>query len=116
MQIGTMRPEEAKTFDTYAGYHQFTDEKGEKFGSFEIFFHDGGHMIEQGSEDDMPLDEWRDAEKPGWYWRSGFNGCLPDGEAFGPFATSRDAREDADENWIQGFFVEVSTPNTSVLF
>jgi hypothetical protein len=25
---------------------------------------------------------------PGWYWWSCFPGCLPEGDAFGPFPTS----------------------------
>lgn len=31
----------------------------------------------------------------GWYWWSCFPGCLPDGEATGPFATEAEAIEDA---------------------
>lgn len=97
--IGTVRVEEAKVFDSEAGYHQFTSEDGERYGSFEVFWHDGGHMVEADEDDDMPLDDWRDAEAAGWYWHACQPGCLPDGEASGPFASSRQAREDADENW-----------------
>lgn len=31
----------------------------------------------------------------GWFWHACFPGCLPDGEAFGPFPTEADAVEDA---------------------
>jgi len=31
----------------------------------------------------------------GWYWWSCLPGCLPDGEAFGPFATEAKALDDA---------------------
>lgn len=78
--IGTVRPEEAKVFDSHAGYHQFhAEETQEPFGSFEVFWI--GERI--GS--------------PGWYWQPCFPGCLPDGEAVGPYASSRAAHEAADE-------------------
>jgi hypothetical protein len=32
---------------------------------------------------------------PGWYWWACYPGCLPDGEAFGPFPTSYRAYRDA---------------------
>ena len=53
-------------------YHKFKNADGEEFGSFETF-----------KEDD------------GWYWWSGFPGCLPDGDAQGPFDTEEAAVEDA---------------------
>lgn len=100
MVIGSMRAEEARVHDSHEGYHTFTSEAGEPYGSFEVFWHNGGHMIEAGEDDDMPLDDWRDAEPAGWYWIAGFPGCLPDGEVpSGPFGSSRAAREDADEYW-----------------
>lgn len=100
MIIGSRRAEEARVFDNEAGYHTFTDDAGEAYGSFEVFWHNGGHMIEQDEGDDMPLDDWRDAEPAGWYWIAGFPGCTPDSETpSGPFSSSREAREDADENW-----------------
>jgi hypothetical protein len=81
MRIGTVRPEEARVFDQYEGYHQFhAEETQEPYGSFEIFWNDGN-----------------DAYKPGWYWWACFPGCLPDGEPNGPFASSRQALNDADE-------------------
>jgi hypothetical protein len=82
MIIGTRRAEEARVFDNEAGYHQFTNEEGESFGSFEVFWW----------EDDEP-------PRPGWYWAAGFPGCLYDGEPSGPFGSSAQARLDADPNW-----------------
>ena len=35
---------------------------------------------------------------PGWYWWSCFPGCLPDGEAMGPFASEEEALADARED------------------
>jgi hypothetical protein len=32
---------------------------------------------------------------PGWYWWACYPGCLPDGDAFGPFPTSYRALKDA---------------------
>lgn len=86
MKIGTVRPEEARIYNTHEGYHSFhAEETQEPFGSFEVFWHDAVY------DDDGP-----DMDA-GWYWWACFPGCLPDGEPSGPFATSRDAREDADE-------------------
>jgi hypothetical protein len=86
MRIGTVRVEEAKVFDDYAGYHSFHDENGEPYGRFEVFWH------EPKNEYDYCF--WG---KAGWYWWSCFEGCLPDSEPFGPFASSLDALCDADE-------------------
>jgi len=33
----------------------------------------------------------------GWYWWSCFPGCLPDGDAFGPFPSAAEALADARE-------------------
>jgi hypothetical protein len=35
------------------------------------------------------------AGSPGWYWWACYPGCLPDGDAFGPFPTSYRALKDA---------------------
>jgi hypothetical protein len=32
---------------------------------------------------------------PGWFWWACYPGCLPDGDAFGPFPTSYRALKDA---------------------
>lgn len=42
--------------------------------------------------DDGSSDE---CTEPGWYWWACFPGCLPDGEASGPFATEAEALADA---------------------
>lgn len=97
MRIGTMRAEESEAFGDYAGYHRFVGDDGSPYGSFEIFFHRGGHMVDQDPDDGMPLDDWRDPEPPGWYWLACFPGCLPDGDSVGPFSTSMDAYYDAIE-------------------
>lgn len=61
----------------FEGYHRFQmpGATNGAYGSFEVF--------------------WRtvvpDRGYSGWYWQSVFPGCLPDGEASGPFATSEGA-------------------------
>lgn len=60
-------------------YHQWTDDTGEPLGSFEVF-----EVIES------------DHLEPGWYWWPCFPGCLPDGEAAGPFPTQAAALADAE--------------------
>ena len=40
-------------------------------------------------------DEW--FMPRGWYWQSCFPGCLPDGEAIGPFETEDEAIFDAQD-------------------
>lgn len=103
MIVGTMRASEAKVFDGSAGFHQFHSEDGTTYGSFEVFWHDGGPIAgdtypmnpderEDWDHDDSELDE-----PAGWYWWSCYPGCLPDGDAFGPFSTSHRAMYDADE-------------------
>ena len=89
MLIGTVRVEEAKALDSETGYHQFHDEGGRPFGSFEVFWHE-------------PLDN--DGDEPpmnhaGWFWWSCSPGCLPNSEPNGPFSSSIRARAAADENW-----------------
>jgi len=36
---------------------------------------------------------------PGWYWWVCLPGCLPDSDAFGPFATEEEAVENAREEF-----------------
>ena len=62
----------------FEGYHSFHNEDGEAHGSYQVFFEDGS------------------IGERGWYWASGFPGCLFDGDPVGPFVTSREARDDAD--------------------
>lgn len=90
--IGGTRPEEAKVFDSHMGYHEFhTEETQEPYGNFEVFW----------------LDKDRDGNviDSGWYWWSCYPGCMPDSNSKGPFATSRDAFQDADE-WAPEFDVD----------
>ena len=93
MIIGTVRIEEAVVFDSLQGFHSFTGHLRnngtyEEYGSFEIFWFDG--------EKDIDLD-YQDIEPIGWYWWSCFPGCMPDGEKVGPFPSSSQAYDDANE-------------------
>ena len=55
-------------------YHQFKNEDGEEYGSFEVF--------------------WNDQEQ--WFWWPCFPGCLPDSdEPNGPFYSEDEALSDA---------------------
>jgi hypothetical protein len=76
-----------------ASYHQFrlpeSDLSGEWFGSFEVFWANKGDLGQ--AEDGSP-------EPSGWYWQSCQPGCLPDGDAIGPFDTSEEAY-DAAQNF-----------------
>ena len=60
----------------FSGFHQFTTDEGEVYGSFEVF-------------------ECDDSLLCGWFWHACFPGCLPDGEPMGPFDTAREAYDDA---------------------
>ena len=66
-------------------WHQFTDEQGELFGSFEVFFTCGS--FDQASDE---------AHQSGWYWVACFPGCLPDGESVGPFQSEKECLADAE--------------------
>lgn len=93
MIIGTVRAEEARVFDSEAGYHRFHTMEGDAYGSFEVFWHDAN------SDDTGPDDDDGDFDPlpSGWYWHACFPGCMPDGDPVGPFASSRAAMYDADE-------------------
>lgn len=69
-------------------YHQFKDEDGESFGSFEVFYLNEREAQEQTGG----------ACGAGWYWWACFPGCMPDGEAMGPFNTEKEAIENANDN------------------
>jgi hypothetical protein len=89
MKIGTVRTEEARAYDSHAGYHQFhAEDTQEPYGSFEVFWHDGERPI---------FLDYCVGVQPGWYWWACFPGCMPCGEPAGPFAYSQQAHEDADE-------------------
>ena len=65
---------------SHAGQHS------DQNGSFEVFW---------VSTHDLPNNE--DTDQPGWYWWSCSPGCLPDGEAHGPYATSHEAWQAATD-------------------
>lgn len=78
------------------GYHQFTAAAAEAvvrytedkpYGSFEVFWSDG--YSDEASD--------KGVNAPGWYWWACFPGCMPDGDAVGPFNTSQEAYDDAQE-------------------
>ncbi len=58
----------------------------------EVFYADEGELTWEGQEE---------PSEAGWYYWYCFPGCLPDGEAEGPYATEAEAvaamREDAEE-------------------
>jgi hypothetical protein len=88
--------------NSYAGYHNFvehdeSDESETVFGSFEVFW-DDSDVPEHGGQARNYDGEGNPVE-PGWYWWPCFPGCLPDGEAIGPFSTSREAFRDAQEDF-----------------
>lgn len=74
-------------------YHAFKCDDGTEFGSFEVFYADAGGVSLLSF--DSP--QARATVGPGWYWWPCFPGCLPDGEASGPFATEQEAIDDARE-------------------
>lgn len=68
----------------FAGYHRFRNpETGEEYGSFKVY-----HLDEPVATADEPYDV-------GWYWVAEQPGCLPDGDATGPFPTAEGAYLDA---------------------
>ena len=44
---------------------------------------------------DMEVFYFNHRTDPGWYWWACFPGCLPDGDAMGPFDTEGEAIDDA---------------------
>ncbi len=73
-------------------YHTFMNTPDdEPRGCFEVFYDDAdmahGHA--------RNFDANGEPVAPGWYWWACFPGCLPDGEANGPFASEQDAIDDA---------------------
>jgi hypothetical protein len=64
-------------------YHQFMDDEGKPYGSFEVFH------IEANSNDPRLKEALFDG--PGWYWWACHPGCLPDGDVEGPFASKEEA-------------------------
>lgn len=66
---------------TYYAFHE--PETEQSYGSFETFY------ITSQMAFEMDLER-------GWYWASGFPGCLRDSEPIGPFETETEAIEDAN--------------------
>jgi hypothetical protein len=67
-----------KAAKSHQGYHQFQDDDGKSYGSFEVFY----------------VDRWEESDtntEPGWFWWPCLPGCIPDHDAVGPFSTSREA-------------------------
>lgn len=74
-------------------YYRFKDEDGREYGCFEVFYDnadDAGNGPRNFDSNGEPV-------KAGWYWWACFPGCLPDGDAMGPFATEQEAITDAQE-------------------
>ena len=72
------RPNASAT--THKGYHEFIaeDDPSKRYGHFEVYWF-----------------ESHDPKEDGWYWHACFPGCLPDGDASGPFLSSRAAYKNA---------------------
>ena len=73
-------------------YYEFASDSGTGYGSLEAFHSDhtgpdSGHWVSG------------ETVEPGWYWWPCFPGCLPDGDATGPFQTERAAVIDAGGIW-----------------
>ena len=69
-------------------YHQFHDDEGfNDYGSFETFY-----VSPDQARKKLPEEAFGE---PGWYWWPCFPGCLPDGEASGPFESEKSAINDA---------------------
>jgi hypothetical protein len=71
-------------------YAPFKNEDGDFYGSFEVF-----EVWTRDDDHDVCDVDTLAFPGKGWYWWACFAGCLPDGEASGPFATKEAATEDA---------------------
>ena len=69
-------------------FYEFEGEHYIGYGSLETFHTDLAGVSLDG-----------ETVEPGWYWWPCFPGCLPDGDAVGPFQTERDAVIDAGGIW-----------------
>jgi hypothetical protein len=88
-------------------YYQFKGEDGTGYGSCEVFHATANQAIAwdwvepdgdgRWTRNDGYGKEYCDpSELAGWYFQACFPGCLPDGEAIGPFETESEAIEAAD--------------------
>ena len=68
-------------------YHQFQDQTGEPYGSFETFFY----------HDSLGKDRPYRLGERGWYWHACQPGCLPEGDLSGPFDSEQEAIIDATD-------------------
>ncbi|MCK9600953.1 MAG: hypothetical protein M0R06_18065 [Sphaerochaeta sp.] len=61
----------------------------------EVFYHDGTY-----DEWDCFSPEYNDGEalEPGWYYWACFPGCMPEGDPIGPFASEKEAIDDARDS------------------
>ena len=73
----------------YGKFVEHSDQGDFEYGSFEVFYVEHGRS---GLRADPHVLAPR-----GWYWWPCFPGCLPDGDAHGPFATAQDAFKAARE-------------------
>ncbi len=78
-------------------YHQFTNESGEQYGSFETFYLNPAQAWEILGDSWELSDQGEHITLEGVYWQACFPGCLPCGEPIGPFGTEQDAIKDATE-------------------
>ena len=73
-------------------YYEFASDSGTGYGSLQTF----QHPLIEFTQDGETL---QGQESLGWYWWPCFPGCLPDGDAVGPFQTGREAVIDAGGIW-----------------
>lgn len=81
-------------------YHEFVNEDGSGYGSFETFLVTWGDL--ENEPDHFAWDDIREngllpQNVTGWYWRACFPGYLPDGDPIGPFETENEAIQDAQD-------------------
>jgi hypothetical protein len=67
----------------------------DEYGSFEVFKLDKQDIEQWNHDQDIEAVMDGTPYTPGFYWWACFPGCLPDGEASGPFATEDEAIADA---------------------
>ena len=73
-------------------YHTFKDSTGDSYGSFETF-----RITRQNRASWGDGGRWEDGSliRCGFYWQACLPGCLPDGDAVGPFRSEAAAIKDA---------------------